>query len=65
MLPSDAAEHGLVLIGCGAYTAVRASLWSTDLPDIAFLNDGKAEIVFDRSRQDSAFHAMYGVDLNG
>lgn len=63
-LPSDAPEHGLVLIGCGAYTAVRASLWSTDLPDIAFLDGGIAETVFDRSGQDSVFQAMYGVDLN-
>jgi diaminopimelate decarboxylase len=64
-LPADAAAHGLALIGCGAYTAVRASLWGTDLPDIAFLNGGSAEIVFDRSGQDAAVQYLYGVDLRG
>jgi diaminopimelate decarboxylase len=64
-LPTDAAAHGLALIGCGAYTAVRASLWGTDLPDIAFLNGGRAELVFDRSGQDAAVRYLYGVDLQG
>jgi diaminopimelate decarboxylase len=64
-LPADAAAHGLALIGCGAYTAVRASLWGTDLPDIAFLNGGRAELVFDRSGQDAAVRYLYGVDLRG
>ena len=62
LLPADAATHGLALIGCGAYTAVRSSLWGTDLPDIAVLNSGRAEIVFDRSGQDAAVRYMYGVD---
>jgi diaminopimelate decarboxylase len=64
LLPSDVALHGLALIGCGAYTAVRASLWGTDLPDIALLNNGRAEIVFDRSGQDAAVRSLYGVDLS-
>jgi len=64
LLPADAAAHGLALIGCGAYTAVRASLWGTDLPDIALLNGGRAEIVFDRSGQDAAVRYLYGVDLD-
>jgi len=63
-LPADAAAHGLALIGCGAYTAVRASLWGTDLPDIALLSGGRAEIVFDRSGQDAAVRHLYGVDLD-
>lgn len=65
LLPTDAASHGLALIGCGAYTTVRASLWGTDLPDIAQLNGGRAEIVFDRSGQDAAVRSLYGVDVNG
>jgi diaminopimelate decarboxylase len=64
VLPTDAAAHGLALIGCGAYTAVRASLWGTDLPDIALLNGGRAELVFDRSGQDAAVRYLYGVDLD-
>ena len=64
MLPPDAAEQGLVLIGCGAYSAVRASLWSTDLPDIGCLSDGRVEIVFDRDSQDAAFRALYGIELD-
>ena len=64
LLPADAAAHGLALIGCGAYTAVRASLWGTDLPDIALLNGGRAEIVFDRSGQDAGVRYLYGVDLD-
>ncbi len=63
-LPPDAASHGLALIGCGAYTTVRASLWGTDLPDIALLNSGGAEIVFDRSGQDAAVRQLYGIDLD-
>jgi diaminopimelate decarboxylase len=63
LLPADAAAHGLALIGCGAYTAVRASLWGTDLPDIALFKGGKAELVFDRDRQDAAVRYLYGVDL--
>lgn len=63
VLPADAAAHGLALIGCGAYTAVRASLRGTDLPDIALLVGGRAEIVFDRSGQDAAVRYLYGVDL--
>lgn len=63
LLPADAASHGLALIGCGAYTTVRASLWGTDLPDIALLKEGQAEIVFDRSGQDAAVRQLYGVDL--
>lgn len=65
LLPEDAAEHGLALIGCGAYTAVRASIWGTDLPDIALFSGGKAEIVFDRGAQDAAVRSLYGVDLDG
>jgi diaminopimelate decarboxylase len=65
LLPEDTAEHGLALIGCGAYTAVRASVWGTDLPDIALLSQGRAEIVFGRSGQDAAVRYMYGVDLDG
>jgi diaminopimelate decarboxylase len=65
LLPADTATHGLVLIGCGAYTAVRASLWGTDLPDIALLNGGEAVPVLDRSGQDAAVRHLYGVDLNG
>lgn len=64
LLPSDAAAHGLALIGCGAYTAVRATLWGTDLPDIALLKGDRAEIVFDRSSQDAAVRGLYGVDLD-
>jgi len=64
LLPTDAAAHGLALIGCGAYTAVRASLWGTDLPDIALLNNGAAELVFDQSGQDAAVRHLYGVDLD-
>jgi diaminopimelate decarboxylase len=64
LLPTDAAAHGLALIGCGAYTAVRASLWGTDLPDISLLRNGRAEIVFDRSAQDAAVRSLYGVDPN-
>lgn len=64
LLPTDAAAHGLALIGCGAYTAVRASFWGTDLPDIALLNGGRAELVFDRSGQDAAVRYLYGVDLD-
>ncbi len=63
ILPSETIEDGLVLLGCGAYTAVRASLWSTDLPDIGFMSDGGVELVFDRAGQDAAFQALYGVDL--
>lgn len=65
LLPDDAPGHGLALIGCGAYTAVRASLWGTDLPDIALLSDGRAEVVFDRSGQDAAMRYLYGLDLEG
>jgi diaminopimelate decarboxylase len=64
LLPADAAAHGLALICCGAYTAVRASLWGTDLPDIAVLDGGKAEIVFDQWGQDAAVKNLYGVDLD-
>jgi diaminopimelate decarboxylase len=64
LLPTDAAAQGLALIGCGAYTAVRASLWGTDLPDIALLNGDRAELVFDRSGQDAAVRHLYGVDLD-
>jgi diaminopimelate decarboxylase len=63
-LPADAAAHGLALIGCGAYTAVRASLWGTDLPDIALFHEGKAHPVLDRSGQDAMVRHLYGVDLN-
>lgn len=65
LLPDDAPGHGLALIGCGAYTAVRASLWGTDLPDIALLSDGRAETVFDRAGQDAAMRCLYGLDLAG
>ncbi|HSR84006.1 MAG TPA: hypothetical protein VLM11_07470, partial [Streptosporangiaceae bacterium] len=65
LLPADAAAYGLALIGCGAYTAVRASLWGTDLPDIALLNGGRAVRVFDQSGQDAAVRHLYGVDLDG
>ncbi|MGC9221876.1 MAG: diaminopimelate decarboxylase family protein [Solirubrobacteraceae bacterium] len=65
MLPADAPEHGIVMLGCGAYTAVRASLWSNDLPDIAVLSGGRVEMVFDRRSQDTAFAALYGVNLEG
>lgn len=61
-LPTDAADHGLALIGCGAYTAVRATLWGTDLPDIGLLKNGRTETVFDRSGQDAALRTLYGVD---
>lgn len=64
LLPTDAASHGLALIGCGAYTAVRASLWGTDLPDIALLNEGELEFVLDQSGQDAAVRHLYGVDLD-
>lgn len=64
LLPSDAAAHGLALIGCGAYTAVRASLWGTDLPDIALLRGDRTEVVFDRNGQDAAVRHLYGVDLD-
>lgn len=63
MLPSGAVADGIALIGCGAYTAVRASLWSTDLPDIGILKGAGVEIVFDRAGQDAAFKALYGIDL--
>jgi diaminopimelate decarboxylase len=64
LLPTDAATHGLALIGCGAYTAVRASLWGTELPDIALLNEGRAELVFDEAGQDAAVRHLFGVDLD-
>ncbi len=64
-LPDDAAEHGLALIGCGAYSAVRASVWSTDLPDIAVLRDGDKTLVFDRAAQDAAVSALFGIDFDG
>jgi diaminopimelate decarboxylase len=64
LLPTDAAAHGLALVGCGAYTAARATLWGTDLPDIALLKGGRAELVLDRSGQDAAVRHLYGVDLN-
>lgn len=64
LLPADAAREGVVLIGVGAYTAVRASVWSSGLPDIAFLRDDQVEVVFDRAAQDAAFRSLYGVDLN-
>jgi diaminopimelate decarboxylase len=63
VLPVNAAAHGLALVGCGAYTAARASLWGTDLPDIALLIGDRAELVFDRSGQDAAVRNLYGVDL--
>ncbi len=63
MLPSGAVADGIALIGCGAYTAVRASLWSTDLPEIGLLEDAGVEMVFDRAGQDMAFRALYGIDL--
>ena len=65
LLPDDAAEHGLALIGCGAYTAVRASLWGTDLPDIVIVDAGRRETVFDRVGQDAAIRHLYGIDLDG
>jgi diaminopimelate decarboxylase len=65
LLPTDAAVHGLALIGCGAYTAVRASLWGTDLPDIALFDGRRAVPVFDRVGQDAAVRCLYGVDLEG
>jgi diaminopimelate decarboxylase len=65
LLPGDAPRHGLALIGCGAYTAVRASLWGTDLPDIALFRGGRAEIVFGRPDQDAAMRSLYGIDLSG
>ncbi|HET9094039.1 MAG TPA: alanine racemase [Solirubrobacteraceae bacterium] len=64
-LPGDAAQHGLALIGCGAYTAVRASLWSTDLPDIAVLRGGRKTVIFDRAGQDAAVKTLFGIDLDG
>lgn len=63
MLPADAAGEGIALLGTGAYTAVRASLWNAGLPDIGFVTDGGVEIVFDREAQDAAFRALYGIDL--
>jgi diaminopimelate decarboxylase len=64
-LPTDAATQGLALVGAGAYTVVRASLWGTDLPDIALLNGDRAVNVLDRSGQDAAVRHLYGVDLDG
>jgi hypothetical protein len=63
LLPADAAAHGLALIGARACTAVRASLRGTDLPDIALLAGGGAEIVSDQSGRDAAARYLYGVDL--
>lgn len=65
MLPSGTLADGIALIGCGAYTAVRASLWSTDLPDIGVFNGSSVDIVFDRAGQDAAFRTLYGIDLVG
>ncbi len=63
MLPADIAGEGIALLGTGAYTAVRASLWNAGLPDIGFIRDGAVEIVFDRKAQDEAFRALYGIEL--
>jgi diaminopimelate decarboxylase len=63
LLPQDAAEHGLALIGCGAYTMVRSSVWGTDLPDIGLLRDGRIDIVFDHAGQDAMVRSLYGVGL--
>jgi diaminopimelate decarboxylase len=62
-LPADAADVGIALLGTGAYTAVRASLWSAGLPDIGYVKDGVVRLLFDRQAQDAAFRALYGVEL--
>jgi len=64
LLPQGAHERGLALLGVGAYTAVRASVWSGGLPDIGVLAGGSVEVIFDLAAQEAAFRALYGVELD-
>lgn len=63
LLPADVAPNGLALLDVGAYTAVRASLWGTELPDMGIFRNGNVEITFGRVQQAALARALYGVDL--
>lgn len=63
LLPSDAASQGLALLDVGAYTAVRASVWGTELPDMGTFHNGEVDITFGRAQQTAVMRALYGIDL--
>ncbi|MEV6954191.1 alanine racemase [Streptomyces sp. NPDC051183] len=64
LLPEDVARDGLALLDVGAYTAVRASLWGSELPDMGIFHDGDVEITFGEAQQAALARALYGVDLD-